>query len=664
MLSHFIEISLFLSFITTGILLVILSVVYFISKPLLEKTIWFGLTTYITMITLGILVTHIHHPKNHKNHYTTSQIFTKDSIASVTLKISSALKSNVYNDKYVVSILKINQTSVAGFSVLNIRKDSTSQAYNVDDILIIKTQIQPLKVPLNPNQFNYKRYLENNYIYSHMHTSYKDVFIASTVKSTLHGFADAFRKHLNSKLEKHHFKSDELAVINALLLGQRKELSESVYNDYKNAGSIHILAVSGLHVGIILLFLNFIFKPLEYLKHGHVYKIIVIVICLWSFAIITGLSASVLRAALMFSFVALAINLKRPKNTLNVLASSAFVLLLLNPNLLFDVGFQLSYLAVIAIVTIYPILYSFWHSKYWLIDKFWQAFIISIAAQLGVLPISVFYFHQIPGLFLLSNVVIIPFLGFILGYGIVVILLASISLLPDFIAKWYGTVISWMNNFFKWIAQQEAFLIQDISFNMFHVLSGYLLIITAYQLYIKRSYPYVLSFIIVLLIGQTSFIYTKYATQTKQQFVVFHKAKSSLIGVRNGETLQLDHNLTKITEVKSKMITNYAITNHISEIHEDSIQYLYQINKKWLLVIDSLGIYNIKSVKPDYVLLKNSPHINLNRLIDSLQPQVIIADGSNYKSYMARWETTCKKQKLLFHQTNKKGAFVIELNID
>lgn len=664
LLSRFTEIPLDSSAKITGILLVILGLVYFYSKPKLKKTIWFGLTAYITMISLGVLLVNIHNQKNHKNNYTNSPIFIKDSTLFVTLKISNSLKSNKFNDRYVVKILKINENSVEGLSLLNIKKDSMTRIFDVDDILIIKTQIHSIKEPLNPDQFNYKKFLENKYIYSQMYSSYEQVYITSITKSTIYGYADAFRKHIDNKLKEHPFKPDELAIINALLLGQRKELSEDIYNDYKNAGSIHILAVSGLHVGIILIFLNLIFKPIEYLKHGRIYKIILIIICLWSFAIIAGLSASVLRAALMFSFVAVAMNINRPRNTLNILASSAFVLLLFNPNYLFDVGFQLSYFAVVAIVTIFPLLYSYWLPKYWVLDKFWQAFIVSIAAQFGVLPLSIYYFHQIPGLFLLSNVVVIPFLGFILGFGIIVIMLSIVNFLPTFFAIFYGTIISGMNGFFKWIAQQEAFLIQDISFNILQVLASYIIIISAYQLYTKKNFKQLVYFLSAILIGQSALIYTKYVTETKQQFLVFHKGTSTLLGFQKGKTLQLYHNMSNKTETKNTIINNYITSNYIANIQEDSLTCFYRINNKWLLVIDSLGVYNIKSFKPDYIVLKNSPRINLNRLIDSLQPQVIIADGSNYKSYMSRWEATCEKQKLPFYQTNKKGAFVLSLKKD
>ena len=225
------------------------------------------------------------------------------------------------------------------------------------------------------------------------------------------------------------------------MLGQRQDISKEIYNSYTQAGAIHILAVSGLHVGIILLLLNFIFKPLIYFKNGNYIKLIVIVLILWSYAVIAGLSASVVRAVTMFTAVAIGMHLKRPTNVYNTLTISAFFLLLFKPMFLFDVGFQLSYLAVLAIVIIQPMLEKLWKPKFKLIDFFWKIFTVTIAAQFGIIPVSLYYFHQFPGLFFLSNLVIIPCLGFILGFGILIIILGLLNLLPNFLASTFGFVI-------------------------------------------------------------------------------------------------------------------------------------------------------------------------------------------------------------------------------
>ena len=141
---------------------------------------------------------------------------------------------------------------------------------------------------------------------------------------------------------------------------------------------------------------------------------------------------------------------------------------------------------------------------------------------------------------------------------------------------------------------------------------------------------------------------------------MFHKSRYSLLGnTINNKTL-VANDFDSIIKSKNKIIKDYVVGNHIKTVEEQPISKIYQLNDKYLLIVDSLGIYNIKSLKPDFILLRQSPKISLNRLIDSLNPKQIIADGSNYKSYVERWERICKKRKLPFHQTSKKGAFIID----
>lgn len=319
--------------------------------------------------------------------------------------------------------------------------------------------------PLNPHQFDYKSYLKGLGISHQLRLNTNNFFLKENPSPTLFGISASVRNKIIDKLKQASFGKEELGIIQALLLGQRNDISAETYNNYKNAGAVHILAVSGLHIGILLLLLQFLLRPLERLPKGKTLKLIAIVALLWCFALLAGLSPSVVRAVTMFSFVAYALHLNRPSDTFNTLALSMFfILLVIDPNLLFHVGFQMSYAAVLAIVWVYPLLQKLWYPKNKILRYFWQLISVSIAAQLGVLSISLFYFHQFPGLFFISNLVIIPALGLILGMGIVVILLALLNLLPDFLVSLYDTLIHWMNSIIGWVAEQEAFCISKYFF--------------------------------------------------------------------------------------------------------------------------------------------------------------------------------------------------------
>ena len=299
------------------------------------------------------------------------------------------------------------------------------------------------------------------------------------------------------------------------------------------------------------------------------------------------------------------------------------IILLFKPMFLFDVGFQLSYLAVFAIVAIDPLLYKLWKVKYWLPDKLWHTLTVTVSAQFGIIPLSLYYFHQFPSLFFLSNLVIIPLLGLILGFGILLILLAVLNMLPQFLATGYGYIISLMNEFVGWISKQENFLFKDIPFSLLYVFVSYVFIIFLVRFYVKRSFLALKWFLISILIVQSAIIYTNYNTP-ENQFIIFHKSRYTLLGNSSNKNITVASDLDSIAKLKTKIIKDYTVGNHIKTIHEDTLQSVYILNTKKLLVIDSLGIYNIKSFKPDYVLLRQSPKINLNRLIDSIKPNILL----------------------------------------
>ncbi|AUP78578.1 ComEC/Rec2 family competence protein [Flavivirga eckloniae] len=642
----------------TAILVAVLLPFYFIAKEQFIKTNWFGILSFSTMICIGVLTINLHNEKNFNNHYT-NQISTENaSLRTITFRVKEVLKSGNFHDKYVIDLLEIDGYKTTGKSLLNIQKDTLYHTLKVDEIFISKTVFKNIRQPLNPHQFNYKSYLEKKYIYHQLFVSNHSLLKVSSKAHTVFGFADNIRNYINYKLKGYNFSLDEFAIINALLLGQRQDINKEIYSNYTNAGAIHILAVSGLHVGIVLIILGLVLKPIERFKHGKLIKTILLVVLLWCFALIAGLSASVTRAVTMFSIITIAINLKRPTNIYNTLAISMFILLLSKPMFLFDVGFQLSHLAVFAIITIDPIMYKWWKPKSKIIDLYWHTLTVTLSAQLGVIPISLYYFHQFPGLFFISNLIIIPFLGLILGLGILVIVLAVLNALPQFLANFYGRIIGLMNDFVGWISKQESFLLSDIAFSLLYVFVSYLIIIHVAKLLKNWHYSNLKYLLISIIMFQGVIIYTNYNKPTNA-FVIFHKNKHSLIGNVIHNKMIVADDLGGFSSVKTSIIRDYTVGNHIGIIEKDSLESVYLLNNKKLFIIDSLEVYNIKSFEPDYLLLRQSPKINLNRLIDSIKPKYIIADGSNYKSYMNTWKIICKKRKLPFHQTSKKGAFII-----
>jgi competence protein ComEC len=327
---------------------------------------------------------------------------------------------------------------------------------------------------------------------------------------------------------------------------------------------------------------------------------------------------------------------------------------------IFDVGFQLSYLAVFGIVWLQPKLYAVWKPKLKWVRFFWQLCTVSIAAQVVIFPISIYYFHQFPGLFLASNLVIIPCLMYILIGGVVLIFLALFQLLPQFFAEGYGFVISLMNHFVSFISKQEQFLFKEISLSIGMMLAWYVVIIFTTQFLIHKKANNALFFLSSIVLFQCVFLYEFTENNSQKEWIVFHKSRKSVIGKRIGKTLFLQHNIDTLQLKDEYSLQSYRISENIKIIHQTRFNNFMNFQDTKILLVDRLGVYKIKGFVKPIVVLQNSPKINLRRLIQYLDPIQIVADGSNYTSDIKRWKFISAKQQVPFHYTGEKGAFIVK----
>ena len=620
-----------------------------------RKTLFFVFITWITFFLTGMILVYENDTTNHTNYF---QKHVKNTSKAI-LAIEKVLKPGNYHHKYVAGVIQVDGKKTIGHVLLNIEKDSTRLLFNTGDLLFLKNKFEDIKTSLNPHQFNYKHYLKKQGINQQVYATHQEILLLDESKFSLLRFIDAFRVNIQKSLRRYHFTEDELAVMNALLLGQRQEISKELSDNYSKAGAIHILAVSGLHVGIILLILSFVLKPLERVNKGILIKLVLVILFLWFFALLAGLSASVIRAVTMFSAIAIGQFFNKRNAVEHSLIFSMFIILLWNPLFLFDVGFQLSYTAVFGIIWVQPVLSQLWKPTFFIVDKGWQLITVSVAAQLGVLPISLFYFHQFPGLFFISNLIIIPFLGVILGLGLVVLVLSYVSILPLFLEGFYGDIISILNKVVAFVARQENFLFSEISFSSVKMIFSYLLIFSGFQLFLKLNAKRCFLFLGSILAFQCVFIVEKYTKAQKSELIVFHKSKNTIIGKRKGSSFEVYHSMDSLLISSQKLLINYKVGENISSQNYLKLSNLMYYKKKVVLIIDKDGLYNIKELNSPIVVLRQSPKINLQRLVKKLKPAIIIADGSNYKSYIENWKTTCKNLKIPFWTTYNQGAYIL-----
>jgi competence protein ComEC len=630
-------------------------IAYFWSQKQFIQNNAFGFTTYFFSFCLGMYSLTTHSGSNQKDNYL-NQIQSTEIPHQAEIILREKLKSTLYYDRYIGLVSKIEQSNCSGKIILNIEKNSLKNNFRIGTTLHVFSIIIPHKPPLNPNQFDYGKYLTTKSILAQTYIGNSEFKIQPILIKDLFYYSDAVRSRILLGLEKVHFSSFELSVLAALILGQQQEIAQDIIVDYQKAGAIHILSVSGLHVGFIVLFLGFVLKYLPKAKWVNYFKLAFILLVLWGFAFIAGLSPSVIRSVTMFSFVAIGLHLKRKTNMFHTLLVSLLLILLFEPSFLFDVGFQLSYLALFFILWLQPLLSSIWEPEHKITKYFWDILTVSFAAQLGTVPISIYYFHQFPGLFFVTNLIIIPFLSVIMALGLLLMILILFDLAPLFLAQIVEKSIAFLNNIIHKIASFDQMVLTNIPFNVMMVLSCYLLIIAAVMYFKQPSFQRIVFASVGVILLQSSFFYTRWATENKNELIVFNIKKSTLIAERNGEKVTL---FKGSENEKHNPIQPYLTANFLKVAKENPVpNLLYVLNKK-IVIIDSTGAYP-KNVRPDLLIMRQSPRINLNRVFQTCRPKLVIADGSNFKSSSALWQATCLKEKIPFHNTYEKGFYKLE----
>lgn len=382
----------------------------------------------------------------------------KKSVHAYVAVIRSVPEEKVNSWKVEAEIISVRANGwqpTRGKLLLYVSKKVGEPHWNYGDQILIKGSPQELKSPANPGEFNFKRFLSFKNIYhQHFIREGEVAFLASTEKKGFVYYSQQARKWAAQTLNQYIHGAQQQAIAQALVLGVTDGIDNDLLSAYSASGALHVLSVSGLHVGIIYALLLFLLKPLKRFSWSRWLVAIVSLLCLWTFAFVTGLSPSVLRAVTMFSFVAAARPFGVRTNIYNTLAASAFVLLLYNPYLIMSVGFQLSYLAVLGIVYIQRPLYHLWEIENRVGDWVWQITCVSVAAQLTTFALGLLYFHQFPVYFLISNLFVIPLSTVVLISGIVLLAVSGLTFLASVIGK-----ITWG---LIWALNKIVFVVEDL----------------------------------------------------------------------------------------------------------------------------------------------------------------------------------------------------------
>lgn len=624
-----------------------------------KKTL-FGISTLLLSFLIGLTAQVIQNQINNKNHYI-NQINKLEKLHFIEITLKEKLKFSEFNNRFLANVNRLDNKISEGKIILNIRKDSTNlNAVDIGSILKITAKINKNKPIKNPNQFDYGKYLENKNIFAQVYCNENEIQISNKINKDIWYYSAKFRNTIIHNLEKKGFGKDELAVIVALILGQQQDISQEILEDYQLAGAVHILSVSGLHVGFILVFIGYLLKPFPNTRKWKINKLIIVIISLWIFGFIAGLAPSVLRSVVMFSFVAFGRYLGRGINVYNTLLVSALLILLYQPSYLFDVGFQLSYISLFFILWLNPLIYDLWQTKNKILNFFWEIMSVSISAQIGAMGLSIYYFHQFPGLFFITNMIILPVMGFILGYGVFVMILAYFDFIPVFLIKILEYSIWFLNQIIAQIASFEQFILTDIAMNKTMLCAIYLMIFSIIIYLKKPNFTKMIVALIGIILFQISIFSSKFYHQKQQELIVFNANKQSIISERISQntTVYANNSLFKTNKINSN-INQYLVGNFSKIVLQKIIPKLLFFKNKKILILDN-NLINPENLNPDVMIITNSPRLNLERFLQVCKPKIIVADASNFKSYVKVWKSTCEKSAVEFHSTSEKGYFRLD----
>jgi competence protein ComEC len=468
----------------------------------------------------------------------------------------------------------------------------SNSVFDVNDYLLVQSDLIPIQNKGNPGEFDMELFWKTKGIRTMSfidENSFKllDRFERSFFQEFIYSLQTSF----NNMLEK-HLEGENLAVAKAIILGDKSMLDSETKNSFSATGAMHVLAVSGLHIGLILQILMEVAKFFSrFISRKR--AVLSILILLWIYSILTGFSPSVIRSIFMFTILVLAQFFGKEQNNINSLFFSAFVLLLFQPMFLFDIGFQLSYLAMVGIYTLYRPIESWYQPKNKIIKYFWQGTAVGFAAQCMTVPLTLYYFHQFPNYFAIANLGLMVVSGLVLGLGIALFALHYIPLIGKLTGFLLMISIAGMLWFIQWVehlpgAVAYGFNLPFIFVPIISILTFFLVKITSNRLIWKIT---AVAFSISLILT----IYFRWNSLNDSHICVLNQNKLSLIVKNKNQLICLYNddyqNLEKIKFTAESYLKCFP----------GKIQYISFRNKNMNLEISKHKL-NIMKENSDFIL--------------------------------------------------------------
>ncbi len=568
---------------------------------------------------------------------------------------------------------KKQQINTIGNLLIALKVDSQNQIkLDYGDELLIAAKYLPVEPAYNPAEFNFKSWLAAKNIYHQTFINQNQIIKLNQIKGNpILKYAIEVRKKQIAIYRKLIINDEAFAVASTLVLGYRTDLNKDTLLAYSKTGTIHALSVSGMHVGIIYVLLNLALFFLDNKKLLRLVKLSLIFSLIWYYALLTGFSPSVLRAAIMLSIFIVAKFFNRSSNNYNILAFTAFCLLFYNPFLIWHVGFQLSFLAVFGLIYLLPKIYKWLYLKNRMLDKLWSTIALCLAAQIATFPLSIYYFHQFPLYFIFANIFILIPIIFLMYLGITILVFKVYFLAPIF--EW---IINFTNNGLKWIANLPFSGINAIYINQWQLILLSLTLILFINALVNYNKKLLITAILSIFVFQSYTTFHKYQILNQKKIIFFSLRK-------NYATAFIEAKKAIILTDLSPEDKNYQffIKPALDQLQITDLKHIKWENDNavglFIKKENQILFHNFHVLLMDnqfnYKQIKGLPkfnaiwlHENAKQQISSLHTTIIfnslIVDATNNDYNIEKFKQEADKFQIQHHILKKNNSYLIDLN--
>lgn len=636
-----------------------------------------GFILYLVLVSFGLLITWQKDMRHDKDWY--GNAYKEGDYLLVHIDEPLIEKTKSFKaDGYVEAVVQNDKmVPCNGKLLLYFSKDSSVNDLKYGDRILIHKNIQAIKNSGNPGAFDYRRYAAFQQIFHNVFLKEKDwVQLADKGRSgsMFRRFIFNTRESILSLLRNQmQAGRDELGIAEALLIGYTNDLDKDLVQAYSNTGVVHIIAISGMHLALIYVMLVWLFARIPFVKRSKWAQAVLILCCLWIFSLLTGGAASVIRSAVMFTFITMGKTIfKRPASIFSSLAASAFVMLCWNPYYLWDVGFQLSYLAVVGIVVFQRPVYNILYLKNKWADKLWQLLAVSLSAQLLTFPVCIYYFHQFPNLFLVTNLIAVPLSSVILYAEIALIALAWVPIAGNGLGKLVTWLVWGMNKAITWMNGLPFAVWDRIPATVFTTWLLYALVIGFSAWLITKNKNLFKFGLVCLFIFSTAFVYNKWQVTRQQKIIIYNVPQLQAIDFIRGSAYQFvgDSVLREDGILQNFHLKPGRISLQLAE-RCDSLDVVffsypfYQFQNKRVVIVSAPPQTEMpeQRVSVDLVVISKNPKLTIAQLAKLFDCRQYVFDASNPAWKIEKWQKECRELNIQGYSVPGQGAFVLDIGM-